>query len=208
MTVSTQPFNRSVLIVDDEPRLRDMLCRAVTELGYTPAAVRSAEQAMREIAGQLPAVILLDINLPGMDGMEFLEELRRITTTTQVIILTGFGSLEAAKTAIHHDVVDFLTKPCSLDDLERALSRAEQRRRQLIHPPVIEEPPLPAPAAAAATFGSSDDDAPATLEEVEHAHILAVLARNNNNRAATAAALGISERTLYYRLARYQAESQ
>ena len=117
-----------------------------------------------------------------------------------MIILTGFGDLEAAKRAIHLDVVDFLTKPCPLDELELALDRARTRCVKNAPPEAAEVPgrdfqfaaePAPPPAGL-------------SLEELEQRHILAVLEKHNGNRAATAAELGISLRKLYYRLGQYQ----
>lgn len=180
-----------VLIVDDEPRLRDMLSRSTAEMGFAPTTARSAEQARRMLEQEPADILLLDLNLPGQDGMDLLEQLRSMRSCPQVIILTGFGSLEAAKRAIRLDVVDFLTKPCSLDDLEIALNRARQRLHESVLPRIDPDPePQVEPTA--------------TLEDLERAHILAALDRNHGNRAATAAELGISERTLYYRLSQYQ----
>ncbi len=186
-----------VLVVEDEPRMREMLERALGEMGFSSTSVGSAEQALRVLTGggtgSLPHIVLLDLNLPGMGGLELLQQLRERLPTAAAVVLTGFGSLDAAKLAIRHDVVDFLTKPCRLDELEVAMARAAQRVAQ----PLLEErarasaeliPPVVPPAA--------------TLEELEWFHIQSALDRHDGNRAAAAAELGISERTLYYRLAR------
>jgi DNA-binding NtrC family response regulator len=196
-----EPASR-VLVIDDESRLRDMLVRSATEMGFKAVAARSAEQAMKllESEGNEIDIVLLDLNLPGMDGMELLEQLKRRWPHTQVIVLTGFGSLEAAKKAIRLDVVDFLTKPCALEELEVSLARARRRRLESFEPEIPsseshDELPL---------SETKDNAAPMTLEEVERVHILAALDRHDGNRAAAAAELGISERTLYYRLGQYQ----
>lgn len=192
-----------VLIVDDEPRLRDMLTRSTREMGYEPVSARSAEQAAKVLERDTFDAMVLDLNLPGMNGIEFLGQVRSRWPDLQVVILTGYGDLEAARKAIRLDAVDFLTKPCLLDDLEVALSRALQRRRTL-HQHEIR--------AVDAFAGSTDDEAstssPLTLEQIEQRHILEALERNQGKRAATAAELGISERTLYYRLGQYAREGQ
>jgi DNA-binding NtrC family response regulator len=193
-------FGRRVLVVDDEPRMREMLSRAITEMGFEASAAGSAESATRLLEQSPPDILLLDLNLPGASGMEMFEIIRRRWPHTQVIVLTGYGDLETAKKAIHLDVVDFLTKPCALGLLEQALERARQRRAAFATPRVavepVEEEPEPLPAAAAV-----DSE---LLENVERNHILAALQRHGGNRAATAAELGISLRTLYYRLEKYQ----
>jgi DNA-binding NtrC family response regulator len=139
--------------------------------------------------------MLLDLNLPGMSGMELFGLLRQRWPQTQVVILTGFGDLEAAREAIRLDVVDFLTKPCSLGDLEVALDRARKR----LGPPRPDVGPDAGPDSIV-----SDNAGPPTLDDIERQTILAALERHRGNRAATAAELGISLRTLYYRLAEYQ----
>lgn len=190
---------RNVLIVEDETRLREMLTRAVREMGFVPAAASSAESALREAENRGFDILILDLNLPGMSGLDMLTRLRQSQPDLQVIILTGFGDLEAARQAIRLDVVDFLTKPCALGTLEEALDRARRRAfKSAEHEPLIaEEPPRFTPPPPPAEGRMS-------LEELEQRHILAVLEKNNGNRTATAAELGISVRKLYYRIGQYQ----
>jgi len=192
--------SRHVLIVEDETRLREMLTRAVKEMGFTASPVSSAEAALRLADAQIFGIAILDLNLPGMSGMELLQALRKKHPDLQVIILTGFGDLEAAKRAIHCEVVDFLTKPCALGTLEVSLDRARRRSLKTISPqaPESQPPPMqfiaPPPPSGAAM----------SLEELEQRHILTTLAKNGGNRTQTAAQLGISLRKLYYRLEQYQ----
>ena len=200
-----------VLIVEDEQRLRDLLLRSLTNWGFEATAARSAEEAMRSVDARPPDIVLLDLNLPGMDGLEFFTSLRRKRPEVQGIVLTGFATVEAAKQAVHMDMVEFLTKPCHLGEVEQALDRAVRR----IAPP--DPPVLPDittagrnPEGFSARGGESGDEAegadgpPRTLEEVEREHILNTLQRHDGNRTATAAELGISRRTLYYKLTEYQ----
>ena len=202
-----------VLVVEDEDRLRDVLVRAIPQMGFGSIGVRSAEEARRLLEKEPFGVLILDLNLPGEDGLSFFQSVRERWPDKQVIILTGFGDLEAARQAIHLDVVDFLTKPCSLGDLEIALDRA---RKRLTDPDALPRRPgdmnededgdraVPSPAG---TSGSTELEGQ-PLRNVEKAHILAALARNEGNRQATADELGISVRTLYYRLSEYQKEDE
>lgn len=189
---------RDVLIVEDETRLREMLGRAVREMGFNPTVAGSGESALREANARPFDIAIVDLNLPGMGGLPMLERLRQVQPDIQAIVLTGFGDLEAARAAIHLDVVDFLTKPCALGTLEEALDRARRRRFKATEfEPAVEEaarfqPPEPEPGTRL------------SLEELEQRHILAVLEKNNGNRTETAAELGISVRKLYYRIGQYQ----
>ena len=190
-----------VLIVEDEQRMRELLLRSLTNWGFEASAARSAEEAMRTVDQSPPDIVLLDLNLPGMDGLQFFHALRQKQPEVQGIVLTGFASIEAAKQAVHMDMVEFLTKPCHLGEVEQALDRAMRR----IAPP---EPPI-IPDQAFAEGGDGfeareDDGSPRTLEEVEREHILTTLQRHGGNRTATATELGISRRTLYYKLTEYQ----
>lgn len=193
MTVQhPKPMNEArVLIVEDEPRLRELLQRAVSGWGFDAATARSGEEAIRLNDARPFEIAILDLNLPMMDGLEALGRLREKSSAMQAIVLTGFASIEAAKRAVHLDVVEFLTKPCHLGELEQALDRA-LRRMAPTPPEVLDQPDLPIPAAGV------------TLEEVERQHILTALRRNHGNRTATAQELGISRRTLYYKLEEYQ----
>ena len=106
-------YGQPILLVEDEPRLREMLIQGTREMGFQPAGIGSAEGALRLLDKQPYPVIVVDLNLPGTSGMELLKTVRERWPTTQAIILTGFGDLNAARQAIHLDVVDFLTKPCA-----------------------------------------------------------------------------------------------
>ena len=191
-----------VLLVEDESRLRDMLLRAVSDMGFEAHGVASAEAAVRAMSDKPAEIVLLDLNLPGMGGMDLFGVIRKSHPQTQVIVLTGFGGLEAAQRAIHYDAVDFLTKPCALGDLEVSLDRARGRVIRLTAAAHAAEPieePAPTPMPSAPPQDNS-------LETMERLHILAVLEKNHGNRTATAAELGISLRKLYYRLGQYQRE--
>jgi DNA-binding NtrC family response regulator len=193
---------RRVLLVEDETRLREMLLGAMEEMHFQAAGAGSGESALRLLDQKPFDIAVLDLNLPGMSGLELFERIHERWPKMGAIILTGFGDLDAARQAIHLDVVDFLTKPCALRDLEIALYRARERRladwKRQDAPAPIDEPHSPA------TFNPIPAGPPTTLDNVEREHILAVLKKHNGNRNDTAAELGISVRKLYYRLVEYQ----
>jgi DNA-binding NtrC family response regulator len=197
------PLDPHVLVVEDEPRMRELLQRVLAGWGFDASVARSAEEASKIAEARPPDVVVLDLNLPGEGGIDWFRRLRATHPKVQGIVLTGFASIEAAKEAIHLDVVEFLTKPAHLGELEQALDRA-LRRLSPAQAPVL--PPGVSGIDEEAGDAMEDGEGPAarTLEEVEREHILATLARQGGNRTATAAELGISRRTLYYKLEGYQ----
>jgi DNA-binding NtrC family response regulator len=174
-----------LLIVDDEPRLRDLLMDVVADMGFTPTSARSAEEARKMMEAEPAHIVMLDLQLPVLSGMEFFEQIHRQWPATQVIIMTGFGDLTSAQQAIRLGVVDFISKPFHLRDVEVALDRA--KKRLAVSLPLEE------------TVDEEDEKAePTTLAELERQAILAALERHAGNRTAAAAELGISRRKLHY----------
>ena len=189
-----------VLIVEDEPRLRSILTDGVRECSFRAGGVRTGEEAFAAMEDAPADIAILDLNLPGMDGLQCFEKLKERWPDIAVVILTGFGSLEAAQRAIQLGVVELLTKPASLGDLEKALHRAW---RSL---PAGAPADLPSenlgPPDKTASAGAAPSVRP--LRDLEREWVMAALTRHNGNREAAAAELGISVRKLYYRLSEYQ----
>ena len=191
--------------------------RGISQMGYDCIGSPTGEDGLRQMRDTPRGVAIVDLNLPGMDGMELFEKLRKGWPAIQVIVLTGFGDLDAAKNAIRLDVVDFLTKPTHLGELEAALSRAWRRIDDAAGLDAVQ---LPEPTADELDMQEDEDHAASladaaphegarpkpgqSLEDLERQHILDTLARYDGNRRDTAEALGISLRTLYYRLSQYQ----
>jgi len=187
-----------VLIVEDEPRLRDLLADVLPDMGYEPVPARTAEAAFKVLDDTPIDIVMLDLNLPVMDGMSFLDKFREKHTDTPVVIMTGFGDLPSARRAIRHGVSDFLSKPCHLGEIEAALDRA---RRKL--PRTLPDLDANKPEATEASEPRLSDTIE-TIADAERRMIYAALKRHDGNRSAAAEQLGISRRTLYNKLAEYE----
>lgn len=201
MTRCLRPTEETtVLIVEDEPRLRDVLISSAKACGFRAKASRAAEDAIALMEQDPCDIVMLDLNLPCMDGLRCFEIIRERWPATSAVILTGFGTLEAAQRAIRLGVVEFLTKPASLGDIEQALHRSWRMRFEVPEDQPGNIPPITTDEADDA----SQHDSPRTMHEIEYECITAALKRHGGNRTAAAAELGMSARKLYYRLSEYK----
>jgi two-component system nitrogen regulation response regulator GlnG len=113
-----------LLIVDDEQSICWGLAKLAEELGHTAATAASAEQGIDCARGKRPDVLLLDVRLPGMDGLTAMQHFRRAANDAPVIIMTAYGDLGTAVSAVRNGAFDYLTKPFDLAVASRAIERA------------------------------------------------------------------------------------
>jgi DNA-binding NtrC family response regulator len=119
----------SILIVDDEQVVRDSLVHWFTEEGYQVDSSDSASDALSKLAGREFDLVIADIRMPGMDGIELLEKIRSEQLDTSVIIMTGYASVETAVRALKHGAFDYITKPFDPDDLSVVVRNALEQQR-------------------------------------------------------------------------------
>jgi len=117
------------LIVDDEFSVRDSLLHWFLQDGHLVRAAENATEALRLLQEESFEVALLDIKMPGMDGMELLERIRQIDDQLAVIMITAFASVETAVRALKLGAFDYVTKPIDPDELSHLVTRALDTRR-------------------------------------------------------------------------------
>jgi len=105
----------NILIVDDEAGIRDSLAGVLTDEGYSASSAESGEACLERLRKGAFDVVLLDIWLPGIDGLETLERIRQLDNPPEVIMISGHGTIETAVRATKLGAYDFLEKPLSLD---------------------------------------------------------------------------------------------
>jgi two-component system nitrogen regulation response regulator NtrX len=105
----------SILIIDDEPEIQKTLGGILEDEGYSVATAGSAEEGLRIVGKKLFDLVLLDIWLPGMDGMAALEAIRKLENAPEVVMISGHGTIESAVRATKLGAFDFLEKPLSLE---------------------------------------------------------------------------------------------
>ena len=118
----------SILIVDDEETFREVLAKELRLSGYEAVAAPSGGEAEALLKERDFDLALVDIKMPDMDGLDLLGKIKRDFSFTEVIILTGHGTVERAIKAMKLGAYDFLMKPCRLDELEAVLQKAWERR--------------------------------------------------------------------------------
>jgi UDP-3-O-acyl N-acetylglucosamine deacetylase len=123
--------DKKVLIVDDEEGVVESIAGVLEDEGFRVAKARTGEEAIRVFQEESPDVTLLDIWMPGMDGIEILKRLKGIAPESQVIMISGHATISTAMASVKLGAFDFIEKPLSLDVLLLTIRRALDRQKNL-----------------------------------------------------------------------------
>src|SRR5210317_1366581 len=121
-----------IAIVDDEKDMRQSISQWLALSGYETETFASAEDALKGIAPDYPGIVVSDIRMPGMDGMQFLKRLMGTDSALPVIMITGHGDVPMAVEAMRVGAFDFLEKPFDPERMTELAKRATQRRRLVL----------------------------------------------------------------------------
>jgi len=113
-----------VLLVDDEVVFADNMSKLLTSRGYRVTVSNSGDGAIRALEEEDFDVVVLDLKMPGMDGITTLREIKKLGLFTETLILTGHGSIDTALEAVKLGAYDYLTKPCEIDELVEKIEGA------------------------------------------------------------------------------------
>jgi len=164
-----------LLIVDDDSAYRERLVLAMSRRGYQVRHAASVAEALPIAEEFAPQAFVIDLKMPGENGMTLAAEARRRWPDARIVILTGYGSITTAMESGRLGAADYLAKPADADQIQAAL---EGRK-------------------------ASEDLATPTLGRVEWEHLHRVLADCGNNVTRAAQRLGIDRRSLQRKLAKY-----
>ena len=117
-------MKNKILIVDDEKLMRVSLEDKLTKEGYAVSSLSNAVEGVKLLQSTNYDAVITDLRLPKMDGMDFLREIKKASPDTVVIIMTAYGSIENAVTAMKEGAYDYVTKPFSLEELIIKLQKA------------------------------------------------------------------------------------
>jgi two-component system nitrogen regulation response regulator GlnG len=123
-----------VMIVDDEPSICWGFRELLTDEGYKVSVASSAEEALELADKAVPDAVVLDVRLPGRDGLSTIQDLRGRIGTAPIIVITAFGNLETAVRAMEEGAYDYLTKPFDLEQISEVLRRALRRSSAVAGP--------------------------------------------------------------------------
>ena len=113
-----------ILLVDDEEGIRKVLGITLSDAGYRVYEAENGQEAFRIFKTESPPIVMTDIKMPGMDGIELLKNIKRVNPDTEVIMITGHGDMVLAIESLKHEATDFITKPINDAIMEIALKKA------------------------------------------------------------------------------------
>jgi two-component system response regulator RegA len=170
-----------VLVVDDDYIFRNRLCRAFRDRGCEGHEASTKEETLHLATTVSPDLVLLDLKMPGVSGLDLIQDIKKLDSTIAVIILTGYGSIPTALQALKLGADHYLSKPADAEQILDAYRNLETESAAEKHTPTT----VP------------------SLARVEWEHIQRVLSDCNDNITQAAKLLGIHRRSLQRKLAKY-----
>jgi ActR/RegA family two-component response regulator len=113
--------------VDDEEIFTRNLAKLLTARGYAVTRVDSGDAALKTLEKNVVDVIVLDLKMPGIDGLTTLREIQKMDLPTRTLVLTGYGSVDSALAALKLGAFDYLFKPCEIDEIVAKIKMARQK---------------------------------------------------------------------------------
>ena len=163
--------NKSLLIVDDDNPFRERLARAMEKKGFEVIQAEGVKKGIDAVKSKKPAFAVVDLRLNDGNGLEVVKEIQNSNENSRIVMLTGYGNIPTAVSAIKQGAIDYMSKPADADDVEKAL---------LADPNKKAEPP----------------ENPMSADRVKWEHIHRVFELCNRNVSETARRLKMHRRTL------------
>ena len=120
-----------IMLVDDEKRFLSTTKKILLKKGYDVLTAESGIEALERLAIHDNYIVILDVKMPGMDGIATLREIKRLHPIVEVIMLTGHATVDSAVEGLKSGAVDYVMKPCEIDDLIKKAEEAFDKRKML-----------------------------------------------------------------------------
>jgi len=172
-----------ILIVDDQERLLRVLRLGLKELGYDVRTAPNGEEAIKEMYAILPDIVVTDVQMPLMNGVELIYEIERLQLGIPVIVMTAHADIDTAVKSLKHGAKDYIQKPFTVRDLHK----------------VVQDFLAQHPETKADSFDLQEH-----VHQAERESILKALNATGNVKSEAAKLLKISERALWYKIKKYQ----
>lgn len=179
-----EPAPQSLLLVDDDQTFRERLAKAFRGRGFEVRTAGSCAEALELAREESPEMAVVDLKMPGGGGLELLGELKGLDPATEVVVLTGYGSIATAVEATKRGATNYLPKPADADDILQAFARGRGE----------------------AVDGEEGSVRAPTLARAEWEHINRVLSDAGGNISEAARRLGIHRRSLQRKLQKFAPE--
>src|SRR5215510_7508277 len=127
--IAVETFAGNILVVDDDSDIREVLTDRLESLGYRVFAAETAKMGLELLERQNPQLVLLDVEMPDMNGIDMLREIRRREHDVTVVMITAYGTIERAVEAMKEGAYDFIPKPFEPDHVALIVGKALERER-------------------------------------------------------------------------------
>jgi len=187
-----------ILIVDDEPGIREMCVAIGRGLGLACVEAESAEEALPQAENDPPELVLADLRMGEMTGLELLAEFKKRSPRTEVSLMSAYGSIECAVEAMRLGAYDFIVKPFRVEKVRLILERMAERARLS-----REAQPTDGGALSGTDWTKAAPNLSTDLEELERLTVQRVFQQVDGDKEQAQRLLGISRATLYRKIKRY-----
>jgi len=174
-----------MLVVDDEPRLLRVLRLGLPEHGFNVLTASNGQEALKFLFDKQIDVVVTDIRMPVMDGVELIYEMERLGIKLPIVVTTAHADIDTAVKTLKHGACDYIRKPFSVDELVQSVKKAMEK------------------VSTHQESTSNDFDLQSQVDLKEKEAIQKALNATHGVKAEAARLLGISERNLWYKLKKY-----
>jgi two-component system response regulator (stage 0 sporulation protein F) len=116
--------SKRILVVDDQESMRDMLADLLDMMGYEPCTVESGSQALEHLIASEIDLVITDLNMPEMDGLELMKRIKERTPKMPVIVITGYGTFNTERQVLSDGADGYIPKPCTINRVQETVNTA------------------------------------------------------------------------------------